>query len=134
MTVAPPPATWAEALAVAAGSAVGGLLRWRVQAWLNPAWSQGFPLGTLAVNVMGGLVIGGAMAWLAMVPDDLWRLLLVVGFLGGLTTFSSFTWESLALLHRGDWGLALAHTAAHMLAALAAAAAGHALVRHAFAA
>ena len=120
---------WFHWLAVAVGSALGGVLRWRVQVALNPAWSAGFPLGTLAVNAAGGLVIGGAMAWLAQSPNEGWRLLLVVGFLGGLTTFSSFTYESLALLMAGRWGLALAHTASHVIAALGAAALGFGLAR-----
>ena len=124
----PRPQPLLEVLAVALGSASGGLLRWRVQVWLNPAWG-GFPLGTLAVNAAGGFVIGAAMAWLAQAPNELWRLLWVVGFLGGLTTFSSFSYESLMLLHRGRWPLALLHTALHVATALALAATGHALVR-----
>ena len=122
----PPP--WLEILAVAFGSAAGGVLRWRVQLWLNPAWS-GFPLGTLAVNAVGGLIIGAAMAWLMQVPNEVWRLLLVVGFLGGLTTFSSFSYESLALLHGGRWTLAALHALSHVAAALALAAAGFEAVR-----
>ena len=124
-----PSAPWFHWLAVAVGSALGGVLRWRVQVALNPAWSTGFPLGTLAVNAAGGLVIGSAMAWLAQSPSEAWRLLLVVGFLGGLTTFSSFTYESLTLLMAGRWGLALVHTAAHVLASLGAAALGFGLMR-----
>ena len=124
-----PSAPWFHWLAVAAGSALGGVLRWQVQVALNPAWSTGFPLGTLAVNAAGGLLVGAAMAWLAQSPNEAWRLLLVVGLLGGLTTFSSFTYESLALLLAGRWALALAHTAAHVLAALGAAALGLGLVR-----
>ena len=120
---------WWHWLAVALGSALGGVLRWRVQVALNPAWNAGFPLGTLAVNAAGGLLIGGAMAWLAQSPNETWRLLFVVGFLGGLTTFSSFTHESLALLLAGRWGLALAHTASHVIAALGAAALGFGLAR-----
>ena len=123
-----PSAPWLHWLAVALGSALGGVLRWRVQVVLNPAWG-GFPLGTLAVNAAGGLVIGAAMAWLVHSPNEGWRLLLVVGFLGGLTTFSSFSYESLALLMVGRWALALAHTAAHVLAALGASALGFGLLR-----
>ncbi len=122
-------APWVEMLAVALGSAVGGVLRWRIQAWLNPAWSHGFPLGTLLVNGVGGFLIGAAMAWLLQVPHEVLRLLLVVGFMGGLTTFSSFTYESLMLLQHGRFLLALLHTAAHVATALAMAAAGFALVR-----
>ena len=123
-----PSAPWLHWLAVALGSALGGVLRWRVQVALNPAW-DGFPLGTLAVNAAGGLVIGAAMAWLMQSPNEGWRLLLVVGFLGGLTTFSSFSYESLTLLMAGRWGLALAHTASHVIAALGAAALGFGLLR-----
>jgi fluoride ion exporter CrcB/FEX len=63
------------------------------------------PLGTLLVNVVGGLLIGMALVALARPEQQLWRLLLVTGFLGGLTTFSAFSAESLALLQRGAAGL-----------------------------
>jgi CrcB protein len=118
-----------QVLAVAVGSAAGGVGRWLVGLWLNPLWPHGFALGTLAVNVVGGLLIGATMAWLAAAPDEAWRLLLVTGFLGGLTTFSAFSHESLTLLQQGRAGMALAHALAHVLAALAAAALGAWLVR-----
>ena len=114
---------WASLLAVALGSAVGGVLRWGVQLWLNARWA-GFPLGTLLVNCVGGLLIGIALAWFARTPNEVLRLLLVTGFLGGLTTFSAFTGESLTLLQRGDIGWALAHSAAHLLGSLACCAIG----------
>lgn len=112
-----------QALAVMGGAAVGALLRWQTQAWLNPAWS-GFPLGTLAVNAVGGLAIGLAAAWFAARPDELLQLLLMTGVLGGFTTFSAFSVESLLLLQRGAWLAAAAHTLAHVLGALACAALG----------
>lgn len=118
--------TLLQALVVAAGSAVGALLRWLVGHWLNPVWA-GFPLGTLAINLSGGLVIGVVAAWLAQRPDDLLRLLLMAGLCGGFTTFSAFSLESLQLLQRGAVGLALAHALAHVLGALACAALGWAL-------
>ncbi|MBL0719768.1 CrcB family protein [Piscinibacter sp. Jin2] len=121
------PALWLQAAAVACGAAAGGLLRWGLGLLLNPLWA-GFPLGTLFVNTVGGLLIGGLGAWFAQQPQELLRLLLVTGLLGGLTTFSAFSAESLALLQRGAPGLALLHTAAHLLGALACAAAGWALV------
>ena len=108
---------WAQLMAVALGSAVGGVLRWAVQLWLNARWA-GFPLGTLVVNCVGGLLIGIALAWFARTPNESMRLLLVTGFLGGLTTFSAFTGESLTLLHRGDFGWAVAHSFAHLAGAL----------------
>ncbi len=117
----------AFALAVAAGSVAGGLLRWQVGLWLNARWA-GFPLGTLAVNCVGGFLIGMTLAWFERSPNELLRLLLVTGFLGGLTTFSSFSAESLLLLQRGHWALALGHTLAHVAGALACAALGFTLL------
>lgn len=117
-----------QALAVAVGSAIGAVLRWGVALALNGLWG-GFPLGTLAVNCLGGLVIGALMVYFQRSPDEVLRLLLVTGALGGFTTFSSFSAESLALLQRGHWSLALLHSAAHMLGALGCAALGFAVGR-----
>jgi CrcB protein len=119
-------ALWPQALCVALGSALGGLLRWIVGVSLNglPTW---FPLGTLAVNAGGGFAIGLAGAWFAHRPDELLRLLLVTGLLGGFTTFSAFSGESLGLLQRGAYGPALLHVAAHVLGSLACAALGGSL-------
>lgn len=120
-----------EALAVALGAAAGGLLRWQVGLWLNMRHAQ-LPLGTLAVNLIGGLLIGALLVLLARPEQQLWRLLLVTGFLGGLTTFSAFSAESLQLLQRGDWAWALAHSLLHVAGALAAAALGAWAARHLF--
>jgi len=117
-----------QAVAVAGGAAVGALLRWGAGLAFNAAWA-GFPLGTLLVNCLGGLLIGVAMVWFARSPDETLRLLLVTGVLGGFTTFSAFSAESLGLLQRGSWGLALLHSAAHLLGALACTALGFALAR-----
>ncbi len=118
---------WPLALAVAGGSAAGGLLRWAVGLWLNGRWA-GFPLGTLVVNCVGGLLIGAALAWFAQIPNEGLRALLVTGFLGGLTTFSAFSAESLLLLQRGQWALAAGHVLAHVIGALVCAALGYRLV------
>jgi CrcB protein len=123
---------WIQALAVAGGAAAGGLLRWRVGVWLA-AQAGAFPLGTLMVNLAGGLAMGALLAVFERQPQEVWRLLLVTGFLGGLTTFSAFSGESLQLLLRGQWGWAVAHTLAHVLGALAFAALGWCLVRMALA-
>lgn len=117
-----------QAGAVALGAAVGGLLRWFAGMALNGLW-LGFPLGTLLVNCLGGALIGVAMVWFSRSPDELLRLLLVTGLLGGFTTFSSFSAESLGLVQRGDLGLALLHSAAHLLGALACTAMGYGLAR-----
>jgi fluoride exporter len=114
MTAALP---WAQVLAVAGGAAVGALLRWIAALWLNASWA-GFPLGTLFVNCVGGLLVGIALVWFERGPDELLRLLLVTGFLGGLTTFSAFSVESLILVQRGQLALAAGHTLAHVVGAL----------------
>jgi len=118
---------WLQILAVSIGAACGALARWLAGLWLNTQWA-GFPLGTLLVNCAGGLLIGVALAWFERTPNELMRLLLVTGFLGGLTTFSSFSGESLVLLHRGQFALALAHSAAHLFGSLACAALGYWIV------
>lgn len=120
--------TLLQAAAVAVGAALGALLRWGAGMALNGLWA-GFPLGTLVVNCLGGLAIGAAMLLFQRWPDELLRLLLVTGLLGGFTTFSSFSAESLGLLQRGAWGLALLHSAAHLLGALACTGLGFALAR-----
>ena len=99
------------------------MLRWLAGLWLNERW-HGFPLGTLFVNCVGGLLVGVALAWFERTPDEMLRLLLVTGLLGGFTTFSAFSVESLVLLQRGEWLLALGHTLAHVVGALAFAALG----------
>jgi CrcB protein len=122
-----------QALCVMGGAAFGALLRWLAALWLNPLWTA-FPLGTLAVNAAGGLGIGLALAWFTVRPgDELLRLLLVTGVLGGFTTFSAFSIESLSLLQRGALWAALGHTFAHVLGSLACAALGWALGQALFA-
>ena len=100
---------WLETVCVFAGSGCGAVLRWqasRVLAVLTP----GFPLGTTVVNLVGCFLIGCASAWLAPrghVPSH-WRLLLTTGFLGGFTTFSTFSLETVQLLAvRPGQGMAL---------------------------
>jgi len=119
---------WLGVAAVSAGAVVGSLLRWGAGIWLNQRWA-GFPLGTLFVNCIGGLAIGAVLFWLERSPNELLRLLLVTGLLGGFTTFSAFSAESLILLQRGQILLALSHTFAHVLGALACAALGFRLAQ-----
>lgn len=119
---------WLTMLAVALGAAIGAVLRWAAAAWVNPAW-HGFPLGTLLVNCVGGFLIGWAFIGFERWPSELVRALFVTGFLGGLTTFSAFSGESLLLLQRGQWLLSVLHAAAHVLGALACVALGYGLAR-----
>ncbi len=120
--------TWASVLAVSAGGVIGCLLRWLAGVWLNARWS-GFPLGTLFVNCVGGLLIGAALFWFERSPNETMRLLVITGVLGGFTTFSSYSVESLIMLQRGELLLALAHTLVHVLGSLAAAAIGFRLAQ-----
>ena len=114
---------WPQIAVISLGASVGAVLRWLAGLWLNERW-QGFPLGTLFVNCVGGLLVGVALAWFERTPDEMLRLLLVTGLLGGFTTFSAFSVESLVLLQRGEWLLAFGHTLAHVVGALACAALG----------
>ena len=111
--------------AVALGAVLGAWLRWFLGLGLN-AVLPSLPLGTLVANLVGGLFIGAAIAWFARQAgvDPAWRLFLITGFLGGLTTFSTFSAESLQLIQRGQLGIALAHSALHLFGSLAAAAVG----------
>jgi CrcB protein len=114
---------WTSGAAVAAGAAMGALCRWGAGVLLNHRW-QGFPLGTLFVNLLGGLLVGVAVVWLQDRPYGTLHLFVLTGVLGGFTTFSAFSAESLALIARGHLGMAVAHALAHVLGALAFAALG----------
>ena len=128
------PMTFYGFIAVGAGAALGAWLRWGFGIVLNPLFSS-LLLGTLAANLVGGYLIGMAVEYFVhhdSVPPEL-RLFVIVGFLGGLTTFSAFSGESLVLLQRGAWVLALGHTLVHLLGSLGAAALGFWVVRALFA-
>ena len=118
------PLAW---LAVGGGAAIGAWLRWGLGLWLGAA-SGRMNLGTLAANLLGGYLVGLALAFFSGSPQlsPEWRLFAVTGFLGGLTTFSTFSGESMLLLQRGEIGWALLHSAAHLLGALACCMAGFA--------
>ena len=107
-----------QAAAVATGAAAGALARWGAGLALNALWA-GFPLGTLLVNCLGGLLIGVAMVWFARSPHEVLRLLLVTGVLGGFTTFSAFSLET-GLLFERAWWLAAVYVLASLVLGLAA--------------
>lgn len=120
-----------NALAVAIGAMLGAWGRW----WLGMAfnhWLPNLPLGTLLANWLGGFLMGVALALIQLGSLDAayWRLLVTTGFLGGLTTFSAFTGESLLLLQKQQYGWALLHTSSHVLGALIFAGLGFALVNY----
>ena len=120
-----PPSLWIGAAAGGVGAALGALLRWQLSAWLNPL-SDNVPAGTLAANLIGGYLVGVAVAWFAQHPDisPAWRLFAITGFLGGLTTFSTFSAEAVALLHQRDYIAALLHSGMHLLGSIALCIAG----------
>ncbi len=117
-------------LAVSAGAALGACLRWILSASLN-AIQPNLPLGTLLANLGGGYAIGLCVGFFSANPDlspEL-RLFVVTGFLGGLTTFSTFSAEAMNLIQKGDWAWAFAHTAVHLLGSILCCFAGFATWR-----
>ena len=110
---------WGPLLAVGGGAAVGAWIRWGLGAALNPLFPT-LPLGTLAANLAGGLMMGLAIELITrhnVMPPEL-RLLITTGFLGGLTTFSTFSGEITTLLLRREWLWALAGVAVHVVGSL----------------
>ena len=93
---------WKAVLAISAGASLGAVLRWGLGHWLN-VLSPDMPAGTLAANLIGGYVVGLAIACFAQSPElaPEWRLLVITGFCGGLTTFSTFSAEVVLLLQQG---------------------------------
>ncbi len=112
-------------LVIAGGGATGAVLRWLLSLGLNPL-SPILPLGTLTANLLGGYLIGVVLSLLQALPDlnPLWRLFLVTGFLGGLTTFSTFTSEIMLMLEQQRLYLALFTIALHVAGSLLAMAVG----------
>ena len=117
-------------LAVFVGAGCGACLRFALGQALNRLLPQ-LPLGTLAANLIGGYLVGVAIAFFAWRSElsVLWRLALITGFLGGLTTFSTFSAEVVNAFSRGDLGWALATAAAHLAGSLLLTVLGLATVR-----
>lgn len=106
--------------AVGIGAMLGAWLRWGLGAWLNPVLPA-VPLGTLAANLSGGYLVGLAIAYFgdhaALAPEA--RLFVITGFLGALTTYSTFSAEALALLSRAQYGVWAVHALTHLLGSIA---------------
>lgn len=110
------------ALAICIGASAGALARWQLGLWLNPLAASGalMPMGTLAANLVGGYLVGVCVAVFQALPqlDPVWRLALVTGFLGALTTFSSFSAEVVAMLTQQRYAMALATAGMHLFGSL----------------
>jgi CrcB protein len=110
---------WSPVLAISIGAACGALLRWQLGVRLNSLLPV-LPPGTLAANLIGGYIIGVAIAYLSQAPNlaPEWRLLIITGFCGGLTTFSTFSAEVVTSLQEGRLTWALATIAVHVIGSL----------------
>jgi len=106
-------------LAICIGACIGALARWQLSIWLN-SQEAFLPWGTLAANLIGGYLVGCCVAFFQAQPDldPAWRLLLVTGFLGALTTFSSFSAEVVAMLSEERIGVAIATAGLHLIGSL----------------
>ena len=115
-------------VAICIGASLGALARWGLGLWLSPGTVtstvvpvfSAMPLGTLAANLIGGYLVGICVAAFQAMPqlDPVWRLALVTGFLGALTTFSSFSAEVVGMLQHQRYGLALGTAALHLFGSL----------------
>lgn len=106
---------WKSVVAISIGASLGALIRWGLSAQLNGLFPN-LPPGTLAANLIGGYIVGIAIAFFAASPavSPEWRLLIITGFCGGLTTFSAFSAELVTLLQQGETAWALGAAAIHL--------------------
>jgi CrcB protein len=110
---------WRAVVAISVGSSLGALLRWWLGTTLNAAFPA-VPPGTLTANLIGAYVVGVAIAFFAsysaLAPE--WRLMVITGFCGGLTTFSTFSAEVVTLLQQGRASWALAEAGTHVVGSI----------------
>ena len=120
-----------QALAIAAGGAIGALLRYWASTGIHAWLGRGFPYGTLFVNVLGSLLMGFLYIWLLdrMAVSPTVRAFLLIGVLGAFTTFSTFGLETFNLAKQGQWLASLGNVGASLILGLAAVLAGYMLSR-----
>lgn len=118
-------------LAISFAAIIGANLRYLISRLAAREFGSIFPFGTLAINVVGSCIVGFFIIWTTerVLLDPRWRLLVVVGFCGSFTTFSSYAFESMSYFEHGQWGLMLANVLGNNLLCLGGALAGMALAR-----
>jgi len=120
-----------DVLVISIGAIVGANARWVISRFAAKILSPIFPYGTLVINVTGSFIVGFFMIWATerVLIDPRWRLLIVVGFCGAFTTFSSYAFETMAYFEQGQWLLLLTNVVSNNLLCLGVAVAGMALAR-----
>jgi CrcB protein len=120
-----------DVLVICLGAIVGANARYFISRFAAQVLGPVFPYGTLFINVVGSFIVGFFVVWTSerVLADPRWRLLIVVGFCGSLTTFSSYAFESMYFFERGQWLLMLTNIFGNNLLCLAAALGGMALAR-----
>lgn|SRR5579864_1931687 len=120
-----------DILVISLGAIFGANARWIISRYAARMLGPVFPYGTLMINISGSFIVGFFMIWATerVLIDPRWRLLIVVGFCGAFTTFSSFAFETMAYFEQGQWLLMAANFVSNNLLCLGAALAGMALAR-----
>ncbi len=116
---------------VSIGAIVGANARWVISRYAARLLGPVFPYGTLIINIAGSLIVGFFIIWTSerVLVDPRWRLLIVVGFCGAFTTFSSYAFETMAYFEQGQWALMVANVLSNNLLCLGAVLAGMVLAR-----
>jgi len=118
-------------LAISVAAVVGANLRYVLSRLAAREFGPVFPFGTLGINILGSFIVGFFVIWTTerVLLDPRWRLLVVVGFCGSFTTFSSYAYETMSYFETGQWGLMLANIFTNNLLCLGGALAGMAVAR-----